>query len=177
MSLAGREIAAKPRHRKKGKGKGKNKGKKGRGQGQAKVTLCHKPGSPDEETLRVAKPAVPGHLDHGDGDMLGACGSTTTSTSTTSTTTTTTTAPPCSPAAECGICRVTSSTTELTVVCSSAQCGKSCTTIQNEGLACTSSAECHARPEFGPCSDCLRDNALGGCTFAFCAKRCADGFC
>jgi hypothetical protein len=39
--------------------------------GQEKVTICHKPGTPDEATLRVGAPAVPAHLAHG--DSLGPC--------------------------------------------------------------------------------------------------------
>ena len=39
--------------------------------GQEKVTLCHKPGTPDEATLSVGAPAVPAHLAHG--DRLGPC--------------------------------------------------------------------------------------------------------
>ena len=31
-----------------------------------KVTICHKPGTPAEKTLRVPPQAVPGHLNHGD---------------------------------------------------------------------------------------------------------------
>ena len=61
--------------RRKGKGKGKGKhrtekhGKKHRRKGkgkkagaQAKVTLCHKPGTPDEKTISVGAPAVAAHL-------------------------------------------------------------------------------------------------------------------
>ncbi len=38
-----------------------------------RVTICHKPGTPAEKTLRLPQSAVPGHLGHG--DTLGACGS------------------------------------------------------------------------------------------------------
>lgn len=41
------------------------------GKGQDKVEICHKPGTPDEKTIRVAEPAVKAHLKHG--DTLGAC--------------------------------------------------------------------------------------------------------
>jgi hypothetical protein len=41
------------------------------GGGQEKVTICHKPGTPAEKTLRVAAPAVDAHLAHG--DTVGAC--------------------------------------------------------------------------------------------------------
>lgn len=34
--------------------------------GQEKETICHKPGTPAEQTLEVASPSVPAHLDHGD---------------------------------------------------------------------------------------------------------------
>jgi hypothetical protein len=36
-----------------------------------KATVCHKPGTPAEKTLVVARSAVPGHLGHG--DALGEC--------------------------------------------------------------------------------------------------------
>jgi hypothetical protein len=36
-----------------------------------KVTICHRPGTVDEETLSVANSAVQAHLGHG--DSLGAC--------------------------------------------------------------------------------------------------------
>jgi len=38
---------------------------------QQKVTICHKPGTPDEETIVVSQSAVAIHLRHG--DQLGAC--------------------------------------------------------------------------------------------------------
>lgn len=34
--------------------------------GQDKVTICHKPGTPDQATLQVAAPAKDAHLAHGD---------------------------------------------------------------------------------------------------------------
>jgi len=37
----------------------------------AKVTICHKPGTPAEQTMQVPQSAVPGHLGHG--DVLGPC--------------------------------------------------------------------------------------------------------
>jgi len=41
------------------------------GGGHEPVTLCHKPGTPAEQTLTVDKAALYGHLQHG--DTLGAC--------------------------------------------------------------------------------------------------------
>ena len=41
------------------------------GEGHQPVTICHKPGTPAEQTLTVDDDAVPGHLGHG--DYLGAC--------------------------------------------------------------------------------------------------------
>ena len=41
------------------------------GGGHTPVTICHKPGTPAEQTLVVDDDAVPGHLGHG--DYLGAC--------------------------------------------------------------------------------------------------------
>ncbi len=53
-----------------------------------KVTICHKPGTPAEQTKEVPKEAVEGHLGHG--DYLGECKEeTTTDTTTTDQTTTT----------------------------------------------------------------------------------------
>jgi hypothetical protein len=91
------ETAAKKPGKGKGR-KGKSKGKKAGA--QAKVTLCHKPGTPDEQTISVGAPAVDAHLGHG--DTRGPCpGPTTTTTSTTTTTaapTTTTTSTTTTPA-------------------------------------------------------------------------------
>jgi hypothetical protein len=39
---------------------------------QEMVTLCHKPGTPAEQTLILPESAVPGHMGHG--DTLGECG-------------------------------------------------------------------------------------------------------
>lgn len=53
------------------KGKGR-KGKRRKGKNDnEKVTICHKPGTPAEKTMRVPAQAVPGHLGHG--DYLGEC--------------------------------------------------------------------------------------------------------
>jgi hypothetical protein len=41
------------------------------GPAPVRVTLCHKPGTPAQQTLVVAAPAVPAHLRHG--DRLGPC--------------------------------------------------------------------------------------------------------
>ena len=49
-----------------------HKGGKGKGQGKTKVTLCHNPGTPEQQTIVVAEPASKAHLAHG--DALGACG-------------------------------------------------------------------------------------------------------
>src|SRR6185312_5922830 len=64
VGLVRTETEAKPRHKGKskahkhktkqgqghGKARGKDHGKQGQTRGQAKVTLCHKPGTPDEQT-------------------------------------------------------------------------------------------------------------------------------
>ena len=39
--------------------------------GNGQVTICHKPGTPAEQTKEVDSPAVPAHLAHG--DTLGPC--------------------------------------------------------------------------------------------------------
>ena len=55
-------------------GNGKsNKGGNGKGQkkGKTKVTLCHKPGTPEQQTIVVGEPASRAHLTHG--DLPGAC--------------------------------------------------------------------------------------------------------
>ena len=41
------------------------------GRGQEKVLICHKPGTEDQEEIRVARPAVEAHINHG--DTLGEC--------------------------------------------------------------------------------------------------------
>jgi hypothetical protein len=56
---------------------------------QQKITICHKPGTPDEQTKEVPQSAVNGHLRHG--DHLGPCKSPTTTTTAAPTTTTTST--------------------------------------------------------------------------------------
>ena len=38
---------------------------------EKKVTICHKPGTPAQKTMKVPEPAVKGHLGHG--DHLGEC--------------------------------------------------------------------------------------------------------
>src|ERR671911_2221245 len=55
---------------------------------QQKVTICHKPGTPEEETKEVSHSAVDSHLRHG--DHLGPCETTTTTTTTAAPTTSTT---------------------------------------------------------------------------------------
>ena len=61
----------------------------GNGHGHTPVTICHKPGTPAEQTLVVDDDSVQltGHLGHG--DTLGPCGGTTTTTETTTEETTT----------------------------------------------------------------------------------------
>lgn len=41
-------------------------------QGAEKVTICHKPGKPAEQTISIASAALPAHLRHG--DYEGECG-------------------------------------------------------------------------------------------------------
>lgn len=49
------------------------KGGNGKGQkkGNTKVTLCHNPGTPQQQTLVVGAPASKAHFAHG--DIAGAC--------------------------------------------------------------------------------------------------------
>jgi hypothetical protein len=54
-----------------GNGNGGNGNGNGDGNGQEQVTICHKPGTPAEHTIVVARPALDAHLGHG--DILGAC--------------------------------------------------------------------------------------------------------
>src|ERR671938_509242 len=73
-----------------------------------KVTICHKPGTPDEQTKEVPQSAVEGHQRHG--DTLGPCVSPTTTTtaapttSTSTSTTSTSTTPMCIPAGSSSPC-------------------------------------------------------------------------
>ena len=95
---------------------------------QQKVTICHKPGTPEEETKEVSHSAVDSHLGHG--DRLGPCTTTTTSTSsTTSTSTSTSTTTP------------TTSTSTSTTTPTTSTTTTTCSGLPN-GATCTTSSEC-----------------------------------
>ncbi len=50
---------------------GRNNGQNGNGEGHTPVTVCHKPGTPAQDTLTFDDDGLQAHLDHG--DTLGAC--------------------------------------------------------------------------------------------------------
>ena len=61
LTAAGSALARKGKKGVRAQGKGN-----GKGRGQEKVEVCHKPGTPAEQTLVVAAPALKAHLAHGD---------------------------------------------------------------------------------------------------------------
>ena len=81
---------------------------------QQKVIICHKPGTPAEQTKEVPERAVDNHLDHG--DRLGACGESTTTTST-STSTSSTTSTSTSTSTTTPTTSTSTSTTSTTTMC------------------------------------------------------------
>jgi hypothetical protein len=67
-AFAGLEVSASA---KRGRSRSRAAGKRGKPQKPEKVLVCHKPGTPAQQTLSIASPAVAAHLRHG--DHLGAC--------------------------------------------------------------------------------------------------------
>jgi hypothetical protein len=108
---------------------------------QQKETICHKPGTPDEQTKEVPKSAVDGHLRHG--DHLRPCESTTTTTTaapttTTTSTTSTSTTPMCQPNG--GTC--TAGTQCCSGNCCGPNTGKPGRCAQFTPSPCTDNAQC-----------------------------------
>jgi hypothetical protein len=137
---------------------------------QQKVTICHKPGTPDEKTKEVPKSAVDSHLDHG--DHRGPCGTTTTtSTSTTSTststssTTSTSTTTPTSPTS-------TSTTTPTTSTSTTPMC------LQNGGN-CSVDTQCCSGicNRTGFCGFCRFESGSCNANTACCGGICENGTC
>jgi hypothetical protein len=113
---------------------------------QQRVTICHKPGTPDQKTMEVPESAVDSHQRHG--DRLGPCESptttttaapTTSTTSTTSTSTSTTsTTPICFPEfAEC-----TADTQCCSRICDSPSFPDLCQQCRFPGGSCTAGETC-----------------------------------
>src|ERR671911_412429 len=121
---------------------------------QQKVTICHKPGTPEEQTKEVSQSAVDSHQRHG--DRLGPCETTTTTTTaepTTSTTTSSTTST--STTTPTSTTSTSTSTTSTTPMClpsgtpecttGSQCCSGTCTfgiCCTRESRSCTANSEC-----------------------------------
>jgi len=125
-----------------------------------RVTICHKPGTPDEKTMEVAQSAVEGHRRHGDRE--GPCGTTTTtstSTSTSSTTSTTSTS--------------TSTTTPTTSTSTSTTSTSTTTMCLPNGSTCMANDQCCSGTCFLGTNTC-RDRPPGtGPNHLIC--HCPDG--
>jgi hypothetical protein len=123
---------------------------------QQKVIICHKPDTPDEETIEVSQSAVASHVRHG--DHPGPCGesttTTSTSTSTSSTTSTSTTTP--------------TSTTSTSTTPGCLPEGSNCTALDQccVGLTCCGTGRC-ARPYMFNCTEGSQ----------CCSGTCNNGFC
>ena len=121
---------------------------------QQKVTICHKPGTPDQKTMEVPQSAVDGHLGHG--DTLGSCKTTTTSTTETPTTTTSTSTTSTSTTPMCiangGTCTPQTASQCCSGNCKSGTCVESC--IPPNAKVCdpnNSSAVCTCTSQFSGC--------------------------
>jgi hypothetical protein len=121
---------------------------------QEKVTICHKPGTPDQKTIEVSQRALRSHQAHG--DTLGGC--TTTTTSTTETPTTTTTAPPCGGGCTAG-----------TAPCCPSNPFSVCYDNAN-GMGTT--CACLFRPCIDDCSSCSGDDVCVSDPFVCGSVRC-----
>jgi hypothetical protein len=135
-----------------------------------KVTICHKPGTPDEETIEVSQSAVASHQRHG--DRRGPCGTTTTTTtaaptttSTTSTTETPTTSTSTSTTSTSTtpMCRPNGGSCSAGSQCCSGNCSGTTCACQPNGGSCTDSSQCcRGRCSSGRCF-CV-SSASFGCT-------------
>jgi hypothetical protein len=158
---------------------------------QQKVIICHKPGTPDEETIEVSQSAVNRHLDHG--DQPGRCGTTTTTTSTTSTSTSTSSTTSTSTSTSTTTPTTSTSTSTTTPTTSTST---STTTPTTSTSTSTTSTTPMCRPNgFSPCdadSECcssICDHGLVGGPFGRCAtcrsqfagcdadSECCSGIC
>jgi hypothetical protein len=150
-----------------------------------KVTICHKPGTPDEKTIEVSQSAVDSHLRHGDSE--GPCGTTTTTTSTTSTSTSTssTTSTSTSTTSTTPTTTTTSTTTPPPpVTCAQNPCspGSLCCDLSGGGVACLSSCSqidpCEPDVEFCCPPSCPDPNdPFSSPHHATCVRTCAGTTC
>jgi hypothetical protein len=99
---------------------------------QQKVTICHKPGTPEEKTIEVSQRALECHQAHG--DLQGRCTTTTTSTSTSTTSTSSTTSSTTSTS--------TSTSTPTTSTSTSTTSTSTTPMCQPNGGSCSTSGEC-----------------------------------
>ena len=103
-----------------------------------KVTICHKPGTPEEKTLRVSESALGTHLGHG--DTTGPCGTTTT-TSTSTSTSSTTSSTTSTTSTSTSTTTPTTSTSTSTTTPTTSTTTTTCSGLPN-GATCTTSSEC-----------------------------------
>jgi hypothetical protein len=145
---------------------------------QQKITICHKPGTPDEQTKEVPQSAVNGHLRHG--DHLGPCKSpTTTTTAAPTTTTTSTTSTSTTSTSTTPMCIPNGSDCSAGTPCCSGDCNSNgfCCPSGRVGvrngtcaLPCTSDDDCGGFP-----CGCLNSTEPGG--GRFCAGSPSGNFC
>jgi hypothetical protein len=141
-----------------------------------RVTICHKPGTPDQKTMEVAQSAVEGHRRHGDRE--GPCGTTTTTSTSTSTSSTTSTTTSTTSTSTTPMCRPNGGTCSPGgTPCCSGTCNSNgfCCESGRVGvsngtcaLPCPSVGEC---PGFPFCA-CLNSTEGG-----FCAGSQSGNFC
>jgi cytoskeletal protein RodZ len=145
---------------------------------QQKVTICHKPGTPEEKTIEVSQSAVDRHLGHG--DRLGPCVSpTTTTTSAPTTSTTSTTETPTTTTTETPTTTTTATpTTTTTETPTTTTTATPTTTTTTPPGACTAgTTPCCPSCENGENSICYANaNGMGttcACGFSPCLNDCS----
>jgi hypothetical protein len=124
-----------------------------------KVTICHKPGTPDQKTLRVPESARGAHLGHGDSE--GPCGTTTTTSTSTSTSSTTSTSTSTTSTSTTPMCQPNGGTCSADTDCCGGNCcgpstGSPGRCFQHNSTPCTSDAQC--------CGSC-QSTSLGSICF------------
>jgi hypothetical protein len=137
---------------------------------QQKVTICHKPGTPDQKTMEVPQRAVDGHLGHG--DHLGPCETSTTSTtetpttSTTETPTTTTTETPTTTTTETPTTTTTETPTTTTTETPTTTTTETPTTSTSTSTTSTSTTPM-----------CIANGGTCSASIPCCSGNCKSGTC